>query len=193
MTTEITGRNSEKQIARPLNEIPPLIKERLGKIEDQRKSLRKSFEEMTLEDRKEIGQLLIEAKSQIRHGLWGGWLKKNVNFTQGTANDYMRLAEISSRTNFETKAEAFRATGRPDYKKPRWRAPVSELVERTKRLELEALSKRQEREAERKLALRLIEIGYKILSVELHPDKKGGSHDAMRRLNAVRVRLKAAV
>jgi hypothetical protein len=35
------------------------------------------------------------------------------------------------------------------------------------------------------LALQLIDIGYKVLSVKLHPDK-GGSHDAMRRLNKVR-------
>ncbi len=41
--------------------------------------------------------------------------------------------------------------------------------------------------AERELALRLIEIGYKILAKELHPDKGRGA--AMARLNRVRKRL----
>jgi curved DNA-binding protein CbpA len=44
---------------------------------------------------------------------------------------------------------------------------------------------------EKNLALKLIGIGYKVLSIKLHPDK-GGSHDAMRRLNRVRAKLKEA-
>lgn len=40
------------------------------------------------------------------------------------------------------------------------------------------------------LGLRLIDIGYKTLAKELHPDM-GGSQDAMARLNRVRERLKA--
>jgi hypothetical protein len=45
------------------------------------------------------------------------------------------------------------------------------------------------RASRRKLALRLIDIGFKILDKELHPDK-GGSRNAMARLNRVRDRLK---
>lgn len=48
----------------------------------------------------------------------------------------------------------------------------------------------QEREAQRTLALRLIDIGYKVLAKELHPDA-GGSKDAMARLHIVRDRLKS--
>ena len=51
------------------------------------------------------------------------------------------------------------------------------------------LTRKQERDAEQKLALRLIDIGYKVLAQTLHPDK-GGSRDAMARLNRVRDRLK---
>jgi hypothetical protein len=40
-----------------------------------------------------------------------------------------------------------------------------------------------------KLAMQLIDIGYKALATKLHPDK-GGSGDAMSRLNEVRDRLK---
>jgi DnaJ-class molecular chaperone len=40
-----------------------------------------------------------------------------------------------------------------------------------------------------KLAMQLIDIGYKALATKFHPDK-GGSRDAMSRLNEVRDRLK---
>jgi hypothetical protein len=52
------------------------------------------------------------------------------------------------------------------------------------------LNRVEEREAQRKLGLQLIEIGYKALASKLHPDKVGGSRDAMTRLNTVRDRLK---
>jgi hypothetical protein len=54
------------------------------------------------------------------------------------------------------------------------------------------LKREQERELQRKLALQLIDIGYKALASKLHPDK-GGSREAMSRLNAVRERLKGFV
>lgn len=40
-----------------------------------------------------IGQALIEAKGQLAHGEWGDWLRDKVNFSQGTAENYMRIAE----------------------------------------------------------------------------------------------------
>jgi hypothetical protein len=51
----------------------------------------------------------------------------------------------------------------------------------------------QEREAESKLGLRLIDIGYRTIAREMHPDQSGGSHAAMTRLNRARDRLKANV
>lgn len=38
------------------------------------------------------GELLIEAKSLLKHGEWGNWLAENVAFTKRTAQSYMRLA-----------------------------------------------------------------------------------------------------
>ena len=59
--------------------------------------------------------------------------------------------------------------------------------------EQEALTRQQERQAEIKLGQRLIAIGYRVLSAELHPDKRGGSREAMARLNRVRERLRSHV
>lgn len=39
-----------------------------------------------------IGNALIEAKGQLEHGGWEGWLKDRVNFSQRTANNFMRIA-----------------------------------------------------------------------------------------------------
>lgn len=39
----------------------------------------------------EIGERLLEAKDLVPHGEWGKWLKENVNYSQSTANNFMRL------------------------------------------------------------------------------------------------------
>jgi hypothetical protein len=39
------------------------------------------------------GELLIEAKAQVRHGQWLPWLEANFEFTRQTASGYMRAAE----------------------------------------------------------------------------------------------------
>src|SRR5678809_1540495 len=78
-------------------------------------------------------------------------------------------------------------------RKPSWQEPVREIIGKvdteTLNLKRDELKKADEREAQRELAGRLIDIGYKVLAHKLHPDK-GGSREAMVRLNAVRDRLK---
>lgn len=39
----------------------------------------------------EIGRRLCEAKSVLPHGEWGAWLRDEVNFSQSTANNFMKL------------------------------------------------------------------------------------------------------
>lgn len=39
----------------------------------------------------EIGRLLCEAKATVPYGDWGSWLEDNVNYSQSTANNLMRL------------------------------------------------------------------------------------------------------
>ncbi|MBJ6362125.1 DUF3102 domain-containing protein [Paenibacillus sp. MAHUQ-46] len=41
----------------------------------------------------EIGKRLTEAKELVTHGEWGDWLKSNVNYSQSTANNFMRVAD----------------------------------------------------------------------------------------------------
>jgi hypothetical protein len=46
-----------------------------------------------------------------------------------------------------------------------------------------------EERRQRDLARHVIDLGYRVAAKELHPDKVGGSGEAMTRLNAVRERL----
>jgi hypothetical protein len=70
------------------------------------------------------------------------------------------------------------------------------LAERARReaerLRNEDLIRQKEREADQKLALKIIELGYKALAKELHPDK-GGSTDAMSRLTRARDHLRKSI
>ena len=53
----------------------------------------KRYMKQTGENIIEIGKCLIEAKKQVPHGEWGDWLSINIDFTQNTANRFMRCAE----------------------------------------------------------------------------------------------------
>ena len=79
-----------------------------------------------------------------------------------------------------------------------WTRPVDEVAERARKeafrlAQEDALSRAEEREAERKLASRLIDIGYKVLAKELHPDKMRGDKSAFQRLARVRDKLKHCI
>lgn len=41
----------------------------------------------------EIGRRLVEAKSLLPHGAWGDWLRDQVDFSQRTANNFVRIFE----------------------------------------------------------------------------------------------------
>lgn len=194
--------HEETQVARPLKVLVQLIREDL-----------KRGDEMAAQAAKAAGgpyytaagAKMLEAKGQMPHGEFTDWISRNFKIGIRHAQQYMSLARatldlekrgatrISDLTSFR---EAVRThTTNVNYGKPAsWRVDVKENIQHARedafRLAREAnLSRQQERDAEHKLALRLIDIGFKVLVKELHPDK-GGSKDAMSRLSRVRDRLK---
>jgi hypothetical protein len=56
-------------------------------------SIKHQTMQMVLCNSIEIGNRLIEAKGMLEHGEWGKWLKENVDYSQSTANNLMRVAE----------------------------------------------------------------------------------------------------
>jgi curved DNA-binding protein CbpA len=140
-----------------------------------------------------------EAKSQMGSGEFAKWVERNFSITVRQALFYMAFTKTDTANHFSSMRD-FRSRGLGHnvgtVAKKDWHEPVKESIERAKReaarIEEENLSRKREREEKIKLCLRMLDIGYKILSKELHPDK-GGSRDAMARLNEARNYAKAAL
>jgi hypothetical protein len=201
----------QRQVARPLNVLVPLIKEdlRLGN---------EAAQQAGMPYYAAAGAKLLEAKEQLKHGEFRPWVRRNFGLSPSQTTRYLGLAQAIRKTendrarsflqigndaarSFPSINAALKEIGHSGYTAPAfkarpWHDDVKENIERAKReaerLRDEELTRQQERDAERKLALRLIDIGYKVLVKELHPDK-GGSRDVMARLNRVRDRLKLHV
>jgi chromosome segregation ATPase len=56
-------------------------------------SIKDQTRKMVLSSSIEIGRRLVEAKGMIDHGQWGQWLEENVDYSQRTANNLMRIFE----------------------------------------------------------------------------------------------------
>lgn len=193
-----TTMTSENAVARPLSVLVPLIKEDLAQGKE-------ASERAGLPYYQAAGEKMLEAKGQLKQGEFVPWVQRHLSISQTQAKLYMSYARTTASIQNDARApftslDDFKRRGlghhRPMNVRPAaWHEPVKEVVDRARRdaerIQEENLSRAQERDEQRKLALRLIDIGYKILSKELHPDK-GGSRDAMTRLNQVRDRLKGA-
>ncbi len=180
-------------MVRPLRVLVPLI-------QDDLKHGREAAERAGMPYYQAAGEKLIEAKIQIKHGEWGSWLDRELSISRSQADRYILYAKADVKTKFTARGEfaSLREVERsvnPNIGtgKTAWHEQVTNIVSRvdteTLNLKREELKRQEEREAQRKLALQLIDIGYKVLARTLHPDK-GGSREAMSRLNAVRERLK---
>lgn len=53
----------------------------------------------------EIGKRLIEAKSMVPYGSWGKWLQENVDYSERTAQDLMRIANEYGKRETQALAE----------------------------------------------------------------------------------------
>jgi hypothetical protein len=172
-------------LTRPLKVLVPLIKDEL-----------EAGDAAGVEHYRRAGEMLLEAKEQVEHGEWGAWVERNFHLSRRTASDYMKLAERQNgrRLPFSSIEEAVHPN-RNNQPARSWHAPVQQIAARVnyEALAQERESKAKEAELLHKLSIQLIDIGYRVLAAKLHPDKAGGSHEAMQRLNEVRRRLRGAV
>jgi hypothetical protein len=188
----------EQTVMRPPKVLAPMIK-------DDLKQARVAVEKAGTPFYQSAGEKLIEAKAQLERGTFMAWVKENLRINQRTANQYMELARKMANGNaipgddeeeLSLRAAIRKHTGNKNFGKAAgWQADIKDNVQRARaeaaRLAVEEhLSRSDERDAEKKLALRLIDIGFKVLVKELHPDR-GGTKDAMSRLSRVRERLKS--
>lgn len=54
----------------------------------------------------EIGGRLTEAKAMVKHGTWGTWLKERVDYSQRTANNFMKIYQEYGRNGLAEKSQA---------------------------------------------------------------------------------------
>src|SRR5215813_8432849 len=171
-------------LARPLSVLVPLIQDDL-----------KQAERAGIPYYRAAGDKLLEAEStrtlngnKISKAEFISWTKSNFGISHRQARQYMELAkrlarESGARPTFTSLRDFDRRTGgKSGTGKPTWQAPVQQIINRvdteTLNLKREEMKRADEREAQRTLALQLIDIGYKVLARKLHPDR-GGSRDAM--------------
>jgi hypothetical protein len=183
MATQVA---EEVEKARPLRELVPLIKDELEQAYGA-----------GMDHYRRAGDLLLEAKAQLRAGEWAGWLTRNFTMSMPTARRYMALAaeyqKPESRRRTFTKLSDVLESHRPSHQ-PAWHKSVSDSVKPMdmKRLVQERETRENEARLVRELGMKLIDIGYKVLATQLHPDK-GGSNEAMTRLGKVRGILRSAL
>jgi Protein of unknown function (DUF3102) len=182
---------TSKQVARPLKVLVPLIQDEL-----------EAGTRAGMEHYVKAGEMLNEVKDsgQVAYGSWGRWLKSNFHLSQATANDYMRIARrveeegSSFIARYKTIDEAVGREPRTikSVTKKNKLKSLFDIVDKVNvtRLADERQSRDDEIKLHRDLALQLIDLGYRALATRLHPDR-GGSRDAMSRLNTVRDELKA--
>jgi hypothetical protein len=200
MMTSMTTQSQSTQVARPLSVLIPLIKQDLQQGSDAAKAA-------SMEYYRAAGEKLLEARASPKmQGQFTSWVKRNFSISMQTASTYMSYARTTSgRQNsgspeFSSLNEFHRVTGSSQFREVRtkqaWHEPVKASIEQAKQraaiIEEQQLDAKREREEMVKLCLHMLDLGFKILSKELHPDK-GGSRDAMARLNAARKYARAAL
>ncbi len=180
--------HENRQIARPLKVLIPLIQ---GELQQGNDAGREHY--------RLAGEMLLEAQDQVPRGKWNGWLAKNFDLGRSQAYVYMgwarRFREVSAgsgqmpKSLNEFRGETHRAREDRQSKQQQDFRRVLHDVARD-----DFVQERQARDDEvrlhRELAEELVDIGYRALATKLHPDR-GGSKDAMARLNRVRDELKS--
>jgi len=189
-TATAVAKRERVTISRPLKVLIPLIKADIER-----------GDRAGMEYYADAGDKLIEAKesAQIAHGYWTAWVRKNFALSLETAQLYMRAARLrienaEKRNSDQVLPSSLRAmrgiTTRERKERKADRAYKSVLRD----LETDLYAQEQQTRADevrlhREIALELIDVGFKALATRLHPDR-GGSKEAMARLNRVRDELK---
>ena len=163
------------------------------------------------------GQMMLEAKADIigkpagarRWGVYQRSIADDVGVHLSTVYRWTKSAEAHNKQQVKSSVRRRLDWTRGQHKSqaeligdnasrprpPAWLNDVKRVVETvdTERLAVDHLAKRNEARALKDLALRLVDIGFKVLAKELHPDKKAGSAEAMTRLTTVKRALKNSV
>jgi Protein of unknown function (DUF3102) len=102
--------HDEKQVARPLKVLVPLIKEDL---KHGNEAAREAAQQAGMPYYRAAGEKMIEAKSRMAHGEFGPWIKRNFNLSQQHASRYMAFARATAGkhiSRYENFSESYFST-----------------------------------------------------------------------------------
>lgn len=189
MSTAIAEKRTT-QLARPPSALVPLIRAAISAVD---------------KSKQEIADLLAEARVSFdTFSEFLGWANRHFGYKETQATQLLSVGRYRQNDPAAARLPSLNATLRAmGHSRPttgrvtrEWQPDVDAIAERARREQdrisraaEEELTRKQEREAQRELSLRIIDIGYKVLAKELHPDK-GGSREMMARLNRARDHLK---
>ena len=200
--TKLQTKNGEYLALSP-KELEPLIKsdvkrlhqaERQGKreVEQVQREAQEKLSSLLQPIRIAIGEKLNVAKPHFTSMEFSDWIKTKFNLSRSAADQWMRMAAHELADSFKN-VQDFRRQTSAGYTSgnSRWTEPVRKAVGSINfdRWAEDQKEREKEQKLERQIARELIKIGYKVLASKMHPDRSTGSHDAMRRLNAVRAQL----
>lgn len=74
-------------------------------IAEEINAIKREVRETAIRGTIEIGKRLIEAKSLVPYGQWGKWLEENVDYSERTAQDAMRIAMEYGKRETQALAE----------------------------------------------------------------------------------------
>src|SRR5262245_52326180 len=190
MSATAVAKRERISISRPLKVLIPLIKADL-----------EAGDRAGMQYYADAGDKLLEVKDsgQVAHGYWGTWIKKNFSLSDGTARRYMRLARLRADNIQNVHAVtdlpgSLREMDVTTTRAKQQRHAESAYKAILRDLEADLFAQEQQTRSDevklhREMALELIDVGFKALATRLHPDR-GGSKEAMARLNRVRDELK---
>ncbi len=71
--------------------ITTVDEERLHTLAAEINTIKKQTQKIMMEAAVEIGRRLVEAKGAVGHGSWGAWLERNVDYSERTAQNLIRI------------------------------------------------------------------------------------------------------
>jgi Protein of unknown function (DUF3102) len=187
MNKSMAVRKEGRSVARPLKVLIPMIQ---SELQQGNSAGREHY--------LQAGRMLNEAQDQVGYGGWVKWLAKNFDLGRSTAASYMRWAREAdlsggaAQVPYRSLRDMTGHTERDrEHRESKQQQDFRRILRDVARDDF--VQERQARDDEvrlhRDLAEELVDIGYRALATRLHPDR-GGSKDAMSRLNRVRDELK---
>jgi len=128
----------------------------------------------------------IDAQERSEFVLYHKGVVKKLGASSANAEELPPIRKV-------TNPEAYQRDQSTNTERVAYKRILDEEVRQPQHFEIPRSAKEVENELVMELAEKIISAGFRVLSVKMHPDKEGGSHQAQRRLNAAKKLLEEAL